>query len=386
MTIQSFTIPTDKALLESIKQKVAAYDWHEMPDIPKGGDRWIYGTDMLYMKELCAYWLNDYDWEQTLSTLNQFQHFTTTIDDQSIHFIHAKASKPKKALLLTHGWPGSVLEFMDVIEPLCAAGFDVVVPSLPGYGWSGKPKKPIGPRSTAVLWDRLMREALGYDSYVAQGGDWGSVVTGYLGLNHTLQNGGACEAIHLNMYGLRHPNAVAKTDEEKNWQAVTAMMMDLEGAYLRLQMTKPQTLSYGMMDSPVGACAWIVEKFHRWSDKRSGIIGDKPNDHIENAFSKDKLLSNVMIYLMTKTFNTATWFYRGALEEGMATMTPDEKVEVPTGIALFPGEFISFPPRAMMDVGYNIVHWQALEKGGHFAAMEQPEAFVKEVQAFLNKT
>ena len=384
MTAQPFTIPTDDALVQKIKAKVAAYEWHEMPTIPQGGDRWIYGTDMEYMKELCDYWCNNYDWNKTLSALNQFQHFTAEVDGLKIHFIHAKADDKtngaKKVLLLTHGWPGSVLEFINVIEPLRAAGFDVVAPSLPGYGWSAKPPSPIGPQKTAAIWDKLMRATLGYDSYIAQGGDWGAVVSGYLGLNHSKALGGGVAAIHLNMYGLRHPKALAQTDDEKNWQAASEMVMELESAYLRLQMTKPQTLSYAMMDSPVGVCAWIVEKFHRWSDKR----GAKPNEHIENAFSKDQLLSNVMIYLMTKSFNTASWFYRGALEDGFAIMPEDKKVEVPTGVALFPAEFIPFPPRRMVEVGYSVVHWQQHDKGGHFAAMEQPELFVAEVKNFLS--
>ena len=385
MNAKPFTLPSDDALLQQIKNKVAAYEWHDMPTIAEGGDRWIYGTDETYMKELCDYWLNHYDWHKTLAELNRFEHFTAPLDGLDIHFIHAKADKASKAqkpLLLTHGWPGSVLEFIKVIEPLRAAGFDVVAPSLPGYAWSAKPKAPIGPATTAALWDRLMREALGYDSYIAQGGDWGSVVSGYLGLNHSkAAGGGGCAAIHLNMYGLRTPEAQAETDEEKAWEGQAQIMMELESAYLRLQMTKPQTLSYAMMDSPVGVCAWIVEKFHRWSDKR----GAKPNDSIENAFSKDQLLSNVMIYLMTKTFGTSTWFYRGALEEGMATMPPNKKVDVPTGIALFPAEFIPFPPRRMVEVGYNVTHWQAYDKGGHFAAMEQPELFTREVLDFSNK-
>lgn len=380
MKPEPFTLPNDEALLAKIKQKVADYEWHEMPEIPEGGDSWAYGTDRTTLQDLCAYWKTDYDWNKTLAQLNNFQHFRVEIDGIQIHFIHALADNPKKNLLLTHGWPGSVLEFAKVIEPLRAAGFNVVVPSLPGYAWSGKPKTPIGPQTTAAIWNKLMVEALGYDTYVAQGGDWGSVVSGYLGLNHSARDGGGCEAIHLNMYGLRHPNAKADSAEEKQWEAAAFMMMEMEGAYLRLQMTKPQTLSYGMMDSPVGVAAWILEKFHRWSDKR----GADGTEVIENVFTKDQLLGNIMVYLMTKSFNTATWFYRGTLEEGMAAMAADKKVEVPTGIALFPKEFIPFPPRAMTETGYYVVRWSELEKGGHFAAMEQPALFVAEVKAFLN--
>lgn len=381
MTVKTFTIPTDEKLIQTIKQKIANYEWHEMPQIEAGNDRWVYGTDMEYMRELCDYWLNDYDWYKTLGDLNRFQHFTSNVDGLDIHLIHAKAKNAKGTLLLTHGWPGSVLEFIDAIPILCDAGFDCVAPSLPGYGWSQKPPYPIGPQKTAALWDKLMRENLGIKNYIAQGGDWGSVVSGFLGLNHSTKKGGGCSAIHLNMYGLRSPNALPKTDEEKNWAAASAAIMELEGAYFRLQMTKPQTLSYAMMDSPIGVCAWIIEKFHRWADKSGNI----PNEHIENTFSKDKLLGNVMIYLLTKTFNTSTWMYRGALEEGMALMPADKKVEVPTGIAAFEKEMFSFPPRAMVEKAYNVIHWQSYKKGGHFAAMEQPKIFTNEVIDFLKK-
>lgn len=385
-----FKVDISKAVLDDIARKVAAYDWHEMPEVPEGGNRWAYGTDMEYMRELCGYWTTSYDWRKWEAHLNSQPQFITTIDGQDIHFIHVKGSgSAPEPVLLTHGWPGSVLEFYDVIEPLAHPekfggnaedGVTLVIPSLPGYAFSGKPKTPIGPKGTAALWDKLMRDVLGYKTYIAQGGDWGSVVTSFLGYNHSTLKGGGAKAIHLNMFGMR-PAALPETEEEQKWAAAAGMTFELEGAYLRLQMTKPQTLSYAMMDSPVGAAAWIVEKFHGWSDKR----GPDGKEHIENAFTKDQLLTSVMIYLVTRTFNTATWFYRGMMEDGGANMAPGTRIDIPVGIANYPKEFLVFPPRSMMDKGYNVVHWADFDHGGHFAAMETGTVFADDVRHFVKQ-
>lgn len=383
-----FKIDIPQQTLDVIASKVAAYEWHEMPEIAEGGNRWAYGTDMVYMRELCDYWLKSYDWRKAEATLNRFPQFKVTVDDQEIHFIHVKGSGSNpEPLLMTHGWPGSVFEFFGVIEQLAHPekfggnaedGVTLIIPSLPGYAFSGKPKTPIGPKGTAALWDKLMRDVLGYKTYIAQGGDWGSIVTSYLGYNHSTLQGGGAKAIHINMFGVR-PVVKPETDEEKKWAADTAMTFELEGAYLRLQMTKPQTLSYGMMDSPVGAAAWIVEKFKTWSDGR----GPDGTEHIENAFSKDQLLTSVMIYLVTKTFNTATWFYRGMFEEGGTTMAPGTRIDIPVGVAAYPKEFMFFPPRRMMEQGFNVVQWSEFDHGGHFAAMETNEVFADDVRKFV---
>ena len=385
-----FIIDIPQGKLDAILAKVRAYEWHDMPEIEPGGNRWAYGADMEYMKELCAWWVEKFDWRAAERKLNAFPQFHAEVDGLKIHFIHVKGSGSKpETLVLTHGWPGSIFEFIDVIERLAHPekfggkaedGVNVVVPSLPGYGFSGKPKKPLGPKATAALWDKLMREVLGYHSYIAQGGDWGSVVSGWLACNHSTATGGGCKAVHLNMWGVR-PAVLPETEDEQKWAAGAAMTFELESAYMRLQMTKPQTLSYGMMDSPVGAAAWITEKFHGWSDRR----GTDGSEHIENAFTKDQILTNIMIYLVTGTFNTATWFYRGLFEEGGNNMVPGTKVEVPTGIANFPKEFLKFPPRSMVEKGYNVVHWTDFEHGGHFAALETGTVFVDEVRTFIQQ-
>lgn len=386
-----FTIDVPQERIDAIVAKVRAYEWHEMPEIEPGGDRWAYGTDMEYLKELCAYWVDGFDWRKAEALLNSQPQFIATIDGLDIHFLHVKGSGSNpKPVLMTHGWPGSVFEFYDVIDRLAHPenhggnaedGLTLVMPTLPGYGFSGKPKKPVGQRATAALWDKLMREVLGYQRYVAQGGDWGSLVSGWVAFNHSVAKGGGCEAVHLNMFGVRAPGIGPETDEEIAWFQTAAITMELESAYMRQQMTRPQTLSYGMMDSPVGAAGWIIEKFHNWSDGR-GPDGVK---HIENAFSKDQLLTNLMIYLVTRSFNTATWYYRGAMEEGSTELPAGEKVEVPTAIAAFPKEFLTFPPRRIVEAAYNVTRWTEFDRGGHFAAMEEPEIFAKEVRAFVSE-
>lgn len=387
----SFKIDIAQEMLDAIAAKVAAYKWHAAPEIAEDDNRWAYGADTEYMRELCTYWLEKFDWRAAEKNLNRFPHFKTTLDGQEIHFIHVKGSGTNpQPLLLTHGWPGSVLEFYKVIEPLAHPekfggnaedGLDLVIPSLPGYVFSGPPAKPIGPRATAALWDKLMREVLGYKTYIAQGGDWGSIVTGWLGYNHGTDKNGGCKAIHLNMNGLRA--AVApETDEENAWMQKAGAAFAIDGAYFQIQSTKPQTLSIGLMDSPVGIAAWIIEKFHSWSDRTQGT---RPG-HLENAFTKDQLLTSVMLYLVTERFNTSIWFYRGYVEEG-AMMAPGTRVEVPTGMARFPHEAEAYciGPRSYMEKGFNIVHWSDMDKGGHFGAFENPEGFAADVAAFTAK-
>ena len=386
--------------IDAILARVRAYPWGDMPQIPKDAPhRWIYGTDMEYLKELCAYWVDGYDWRQCEARLQQCDHHKADIQGLGVHYILARSANPKaRWLLLTHGWPGSVLEFMDVLDPLANPqkhggaledGMHVVCPSLPGYGFSDKPPAPLGPRSVAAMWDELMRTVIGAPDYIAQGGDWGAITSSFLGLRHAAPKAGGCAAIHLNMLGLRPTDFAPRTDDERAWFGKAAAVAEAETAYLRLQATKPQTLSYAMMDSPVGACAWIVEKFHGWGDLRAGTHTSKgagpKGAEIERAFSKDFLLSNVMLYLLTETFGTASWIYRGLFEEGGPVMPEGETVAVPTGIANFADPFMDFPPRSMVERGYRIVHWQDYDRFGHFAALEAGPVFVREVQQFVRQ-
>jgi microsomal epoxide hydrolase len=332
------------------------------------------------MRELCAYWVDGYDWRNWEAAMNRFPQFKARAGALELHFTLEKGSGPSpKPLILSHGWPGSVFEFTHIIEPLAHPerfggdardGFTVVVPSLPGYGWSEKPPRPIGPRTTAKYFDAMMTDVLNLPGYIAQGGDWGSAISGWLGYE-----GKGCRAVHMNMMGWTSPGVHAESPEEKEYAAKAATLFEMEGAYFREQTTKPQTLSYGMMDSPVGACAWIVEKFHGWSDIRKGL---------SSAYTRDQLLTNVMIYLVTRTFNTATWMYRGRVEEFAAgpPVPRGAKITRPVGIAAFPVDLIPFPPRSQVEKSLNIVHWTDFAEGGHFAALERGDDLVKDIREF----
>jgi microsomal epoxide hydrolase len=365
--IKPFKIDIPQATLDGIRAKVRAYEWHEMPRGAGIENSWAYGANLDYMKALCAYWSDGYDWRTWETELNRFPQFTARVEDIDIHFYRIDGSGPP--LILSHGWPGSVFEFLHIIDKL-AKDFTVVVPSLPGYGFSGKPQRPIGPRSVARLFDTLMTDVLDLPGYIAQGGDWGSAISGWMAYE-----GKGCRAAHLNMFGWRSPGVGAETREEQEYVARAAALFEMEGAYFREHTTKPQTLSYAMMDSPVGACAWIVEKFHGWSDVRKGF---------ENVYTKDQLLTNVMIYLVTRTFNTATWLYRGLAEDFTGAPVPAKaRIEKPVGIAAFPVDLIPFPPRSLVERHMNVAHWTDFAEGGHFAALERGDDLAADIRKFV---
>ena len=371
-----FRVSAPDRALDDIRARVAAFPWHEAPD----GGGWVHGADLDYMKALAEHWLDSYDWRAAEAALNRFPQFTARVDGLDLHYIHLRGSGPDPTpLLISHGWPGSVFEFMEVLEPLAHPerfggraedSFDVVAPSLPGYGWSGKPPRPIGPRAVAGMFAKLMAEVLGYRRFLAQGGDWGAAIASWIGFEHAPP----CAGIHLNMMGVRAAGVAPRSDEEKAWAREARRIFDAGGAYLRQHATKPQTLSYAMMDSPVGVAAWIIEKFYAWSDlRRRGLNA---------VYSKDRLLDNVMVYLLTRSFNTATWIYYGHRESGDGFLPPGGRVEAPVGVAAFPVEFVLWPPRSYAETAYNIVHWTDMPRGGHFAAMEEPEALVADIRAF----
>ena len=374
--IRPFQIEVPVETLELIRRQVASYAWHEMPD--DGG--WAYGANLEYMKELCAYWLDEFDWRVQEAAINRFTHFIAPVDGIDLHFIHEKGSGPAPMpLIISHGWPGSIVEFLKIIEPLAHPerfggssedAFDVIAPSLPGFGFSGRPPRPIGPRKIARLFDTLMTDVLEYPSYLAQGGDWGGAISSWLGFEHAP----ACRAIHINIFTMRPPNG-PQSREEEAWATQFKRDQLMEDGYRTQQATKPQTLSYAMMDSPVGVAAWIIEKFNSWSD----TVGD----NIESVYTKDELLTNIMVYLVTKTFNTASWIYYGRREEGGRVLSPDgQRVEVPTAAALFPAELLSWPPRSYAEPVYNITRWTEMPRGGHFAALEQPTLLIDDIRAF----
>ena len=374
-----FKIEIPQSAINKIMERVRAFEW---PDAPAGGG-WAYGAELATMKEIVEFWLQHYDWYREQEVINRLPHFKARVRDLDIHFIHLRSNAPKRRpLLITHGWPGSFFEFMNVMEPLAYpekfAGsakdaFDVIIPSLPGYGFSSKQAKPISPRTIAGYFDELMVNSLGYQDYIAQGGDWGSSVSGWLGFEHS-----ACRAVHLNMFGWRSPGVVGETPEEKQAEDHAAMLFNMEGAYFRQQSTKPLTLSYALMDSPVGTAAWIIEKFKGWSDLDNGSL--------DSIYTKNQLLTNVMIYLVTRTFGTSTWLYRGLFEDMSGKpVAPKSRIEKPVGIARFPTDLIPFPPRSLVERHMNVKRWTEFKRGGHFAAMERPQDFIEDVRAFARE-
>ena len=374
--IKPFTLNVSENILKEIKNKVKNYPWHEMPD--DGG--WEYGTNLEYMKEISDYWVNKFEWKKYEAKINKFSNFTTNVNGIDIHFIKEKGSGSNPIpLLLMHGWPGSIIEFLHIIEKLAHPekfggkkddSFDVIVPSLPGFGFSGKPPRPMGPRKMAEIFNKLMVKNLNFKSYLAQGGDWGASISNWLGHDHSK----TCKAIHINCLTMRHPDG-PKNQEEKDWEIKFANEQIMQDGYRTQQATKPQTLSYSMMDSPIGVAAWILEKFYFWSDLK--------NNNIESVYPKDILLANIMIYIFTETFNSASWIYYGRREEGGRFFSKDfHRIEVPTAAAIFPAEMSEWPPRSYADRIFNIKRWTKMSKGGHFASLEQPDLLVNDIVEF----
>jgi len=374
--VKPFKVNISEKTIEDIYNKVKKYPWTKMPNI----NGWDHGTNFSYIKEISKYWVDDFNWKNQEKNINKFSNFKTKVEGEDIHFIKEKGSGSNPMpLLIMHGWPGSIVEFIHIIEKLAHPekfggkeedAFDVIVPSLPGFGFSSKPKAPMGPRKMADIFNKLMTENLGYKNYIAQGGDWGATISNWLGHDHFK----SCKGIHINCLTMRHPNG-PETKEEKDWEAKFVKDQIMQDGYRTQQATKPQTLSYAMIDSPVGVAAWILEKFYFWSDLK--------NNNIESVYSKDFLLTNIMIYIITNTFNTASWIYYGRREEGGRFFANDfHRIEVPTAAALFPSEMSEWPPKSYADRLFNIKRWTKMPKGGHFAALEQPELLINDIVEF----
>src|SRR6185312_6938758 len=347
---------------DDLRHRLARTRWAERECV----DDWSQGIPLDYTRELAAYWADSYDWRAREALLNRFDHFTTEIDGLDIHFIHQRSPQDDAfPLVITHGCPGSVVEFHKVIEPLNNAGFHVVCPSLPGYGFSGKPSRTgWGVAKVAEAWETLMTR-LGYDRYGAQGGDWGGAVTTAIG-----RNGGHCAGIHLN-FALAFPPADMTDPTPEEQAALKALKYydRWDSGYSKQQSTRPQTVGYGLVDSPVGQLAWIVEKFWAWMDC---------DGHPENVLTKDEMLDNVMMYWATASAASSARMYW----ESFSVWTGELRVDLPTGIAAFPKEVLP-APRNWCEKNYNITHWTTMPRGGHFAAFEQPELFVDDVRKFF---
>jgi pimeloyl-ACP methyl ester carboxylesterase len=370
--IEPFQIRVDDPVLEDLRGRLTRTRFPDQIE----GTGWEYGIPIAYLRELVEYWRDTFDWRAQEARLNALAHFRTRIDGQSIHFIHARSAHADALpLLITHGWPGSVVEFLDVIPRLtdpqahggrAADAFHVVAPSLPGYGFS-EPPRTRGwdvPRVARAFTELMAR--LGYARYGAQGGDWGAQVTTRIGALDPEH----CVGLHLNMAIGRPPENAAPLSEEE--QADLAAMQDFmreESGYANEQGTKPQTLGVGLNDSPAGLLAWIVEKFRTWSDC---------DGHPESCFTREQLITNVMLYWATQTIASSARLYWETRHSG----APPPYVGVPTGVARYPKEPLRWP-RSWVEGQYNVTHWVAMPRGGHFAAMEQPELFVEDVRTFF---
>jgi pimeloyl-ACP methyl ester carboxylesterase len=359
-----FTIAVEQQTLDRIANRVAN---SRIGYAPGDEGQWQYGTDARFLGELVAYWRDHYDWRAAEAELNRWPQFKAEVGGIDIHFYHVEGDGSRPfPLLLTHGWPGSVLEFQQTIGLLNAAGFSLVVPSLPGYGWSGRPEVPIGPRQVAGLWRQLMVDVLGYPRFGAQGGDWGSIVTSWLGKDH----GDVVAGIHLNMF-TGPPPGPDDDDESRAYRQRLAKFSAADSGYSHQQATKPQTLGLALHDNPVGWATWVVEKFHGWGDTGGDIT---------SRFSMDTLLTNIMTYLVNDAVTSSLWMYYGAAR-GETFTGP---VTVPTGLVLYPAEFVPYPGRRDAARLFNIQHWEEMKAGGHFAALEEPEAFSADVAEFFN--
>lgn len=369
--ITPFTIETTGAQLDDLRRRLAATRW---PDKETPTD-WSQGIPLAYVQDLCRYWAQQYDWPARQALLNRFPQFRTTIDGVGIHFIHVRSPHADALpLVMTHGWPGSIVEFQKVIEPLtdptrhggtAADAFHVVCPSLPGYGFSDQPRTTgwnvdrIG-RAWSVLMPRL-----GYPKYVAQGGDWGAIVTTAIGLHDTAN----CLGIHLNM-PIVTPDPATMNDLTPREQSALAGMKhyaDWDSGYSKQQSTRPQTLGYGLADSPSGQAAWIVEKFWSWMDC---------DGHPENVVSRDELLDNVMLYWLPNTAASSARLYWESFNK-----VSRDPVSIPVGCSMFPKEIFRSSRRWAEQRFPKLVYWNDLDKGGHFAAFEQPATFVNELRA-----
>jgi pimeloyl-ACP methyl ester carboxylesterase len=381
MEVQPFKVAVDDWVMEDLRRRLAGTRWPD--EIPASG--WDYGSDLAYLKELVEYWRTSFDWRAQEKLINSFNHFRAEVEELNIHFIHERGKGPNPTpLIITHGWPSSFFEMYKIVPLLADPGshggdpadaFDVVAPSLPGFGFSDRPtQRGMDILRVADLWAKLMTEKLGYLRFGAQGGDIGAGVTSRLGFAHPENLTG----IHLTSVTrptpYLGPGARELSDAEKAHLDQREKWQQAEGGYSHIQGTKPQTLSYGLNDSPAGLAAWIVEKYRTWSD----CGGD-----VESRFTKDELLTTITIYWITQTISSSTRMYYENQRQ-VWSLKSGERVQVPSGIALFPQE-ISWPPREWAERSYNVCRWTEMPRGGHFAALEEPELLAQDIRAFFRE-
>ncbi len=376
MDVEPFSVHVPDDVLEDLRSRLRHTRWPE--PLPYPG--WTAGADLDYLRDLAGYWASSFDWRAQERRLNSFPQFIADVDGQAIHFAHQRGQGPSPfPLVLTHGWPSSFVELLNLVplltDPAAHDGderdsFDVVIPSLPGYAFSSRPRKPgaCTARTWANLWARLMTQILGYPRFGAQGQDIGAAVAISLGADHP----DVVAGIHLPGVLTFPPKDQPLSEEGKAFLARQERFRSLEGAYAHQQGTYPQTLAYGLTDSPIGLAAWIVEKFRSWSD----CGGD-----LERRFTKDELLTNISIYWVTGSINSSFLFYYDSQHD--PERRPPARIEVPVGVALFPKENPVTGPREWAEGAYNIVRWTEMPRGGHFPAAEEPELLAREIREFF---
>lgn len=379
--ITPFEIAIPQSAIDDLRRRLSTT---RMPD-QIAGTSWEYGTDSGYLAELLDYWQNDFDWRQQESELNQFDQYQTEIDGLAMHFIHQRSENPDAIpLMVVHGWPGSVAEFTKIIGPLtdptahggsATDSFHIIAPSLPGFGFSERPSEQgYSPEKMAHMLAALM-ERLGYERYGIAGGDWGAIINRHIANNYPERLIG----LHSNMVLAGPPADETQrgdvTEAENALRSERTRYMQNEVGYQQIQGTKPQSLGYGLNDSPAGLAAWIVEKFHGWTDMPQGADG-----YLDNHFSKDELLTNIAIYWFTETITSSSRIY---YENGKTpAVKPIGYIDVPTGVAIYPAE-IFITPRSWVAAAYDLRHYAMMERGGHFAALEQPDSYIGELNTFF---
>jgi microsomal epoxide hydrolase len=380
-----FAIDVPQTKLDGIRRRVERYPWETVADL---GD-WSFGPPAAFMRRVAEHWLTRYDWRAAERDLNRFPSFVVEVDGIPLHVVHERGSGADPAtVVLIHGWPSSVYDFWEVVEPLAHPerfggdadqGVNVVLPSIAGYAWSGRPPGPQGRRREAAQVHRLVTEGRGYGRYVAGGGDFGAMIAGWLAIDHPE----AVRGVHVSAPNLRPAGGgwfttqppADYSDEEKDYLAWEAGYLQQRMAYANIQSSSPQTLAYAEMDSPVGQAAWLLEKFQRWTDPDSGQDPD-------GLFGLDRLLTAVMIYLVTDAFGGSLWAYPGVYLDP-PTLEPGQRVEVPVALAACKDPLVPVPPRRFVERAYNIVQWTDLPEAGHFAAFQQPRLLREDLQRFL---
>lgn len=385
--VRPFTIDVSDALLDDLRTRLRNTRWPEGEPV----DDWTQGTPLSYIQELCTYWADTYDWRSREAGLNRFDQFTTVLGEEAgvdgldIHFIHHRSPHDDAMpLILSHGWPGSIVEFHKVIEPLtdptrfggdAADAFHVVAPSLPGYGFSGKPTETgWGVERIGEVFATLMSR-LGYERYVAEGGDWGAAITHSIGALDPEH----CAAIHMTLaMGARPTDLEDLSPDEVDAIERAGYYSDWDSGYSKQQSTRPQSVGYGLVDSPSAQAAWIIEKFWAWTDN-ADESGTEASRHPENVLSRDELLDNIMLYWINGNGASSARLYW----ESFRKRRPLEVGDLPVGFASFPKEIVP-PIRKWVEPRYpGLCHWAEYDKGGHFAAFEVPDVYVDEVRTFF---